>query len=162
MRRVLLASLVICMLALLSTLSISVHATPPTSAWGTWTYILKPGYPVVTKVADGNTFKYGEESGTWTGTFEGTSDDAFTLVMHPEGFVTCEGRIHFTGSVNDASGELFILFVGKRTWSPPGPWSGQWVIISGTGYLANLHGQGTWSGPPFNLAYSGQIHFDPA
>ena len=41
---------------------------------------------------------------------------------------------------------------------------GPWVIISGTGGLVGLHGQGTWwhSGIGFaNLEYAGQVHFDP-
>jgi hypothetical protein len=41
---------------------------------------------------------------------------------------------------------------------------GTWVIISGTGGLVNLHGQGTWwhSSTGFSgLEYEGQVHFDP-
>jgi hypothetical protein len=46
-----------------------------------------------------------------------------------------------------------------------GAWNleGTWVIIGGTGGLAGLHGQGTWShtaGIP-GLQYEGQVHFDP-
>jgi hypothetical protein len=40
---------------------------------------------------------------------------------------------------------------------------GSWIIISGTGQLANLHGHGTFSstgGFP-QIAYEGQIHFSP-
>ena len=36
--------------------------------------------------------------------------------------------------------------------------------ISGTGELANLHGQGTWEGPGFPISgidFWGKIHFDP-
>jgi len=171
MRKVLLASLVICMLALLSTLSISVHATPPTPASGTWTY--EPTVEI-TKVADGNMFMSGDEVSTYQyGTFVGTSYDVFTAVVHPSGFVTCEGLISFSGTVgeNGESGTMVILFVGKQS-AETGLWSGQWVILSGTEGLANLHGQGTWGGPGFpnhlvnpgepDLWYSGQIHFDPA
>jgi len=44
----------------------------------------------------------------------------------------------------------------------PGALKGTWVIVSGTGELANLHGQGKWTnlgGPEYG--YEGQIHFDP-
>jgi len=156
------AALLMCIVALLSTLSTAVHATPPTTASGDWKYTLKPGFPVITKVADGNTFKYGEEWGTWDGTFVGTSDDVFTVVVHPSGFVTCQGLIDFDGKVMpmDKSGTLVIRFVGKKNLTT-GLWSGEWVILSGTDELASLCGQGTWWGPSLDLDYSGQIHFEP-
>ena len=41
---------------------------------------------------------------------------------------------------------------------------GTWVILSGSGDLTNIHGQGTWwhsrTGPN-GLQYEGQIHFEP-
>jgi hypothetical protein len=159
MKKTLLAPLLVCIVALLFTLPTAVHATLPKPASGDWKYALKPGFPIVTKVADGNTFKYGEESGTWTGAFIGTSNDVFALVMHPEGFVTCQGLIAFTGTVDGKSGTLTILFVGKRTLST-GLWYGQWVILGGTDALAGLHGQGNWWGPPLDLDYAGVIHFN--
>jgi hypothetical protein len=154
-----LSALLVCLVALLTVLMIpAVQATPPEPASGSWTYIVD--LIEITKVAGGNTFKYGEETGTWTGTFVGTSFDFFELIVHPSGFVTCQGLIDFTGTVNGESGTMIIKFIGKKTGDPM-LWSGTWVIISGTGGLANLHGRGTWEGPSFNLDYSGQIHFEP-
>jgi len=157
MRKVLLATLVICMLALLSTLSMSVHATPPATAYGRWTY--KPTF--ISRWADGNEFRYGEEVSTWTESFDGISHDVFTVVIHPSGFRNVKGLISFVGSVNGKSGTMVISFVGEGT-PPPVTWSGHWVILSGTDGLENLRGQGTWWGPPTNVEYLGQIHFDPA
>ncbi len=155
-----LSALLVCLVALLPVLMIpAVQATPPEPASGSWTYIVD--LIEITKVAGGNTFKYGEETGTWTGTFVGTSFDFFELVVHPSGYVTCQGQISFTGTVNgDKTGTMVILFVGKKNLDI-GLWSGKWVILGGTGDLAYLHGQGTWEGPSFNLDYSGQIHFEP-
>lgn len=135
------------------------YAMPPEPASGTWTYVLT--HLEVTKEAGDNIFRYGEEIGTWHGTFEGTSEDYFELVVHPKGFVTCQGRIDFEGSVNGRSGTMVILFVGKKNLET-GLWSGKWVILNGAGDLVNLRGHGTWDGPSFSLEYAGQIHFDPA
>jgi len=162
MRKMLPAALLMCMVALLSTLSLpAVHATPPTTASGTWTYKPKP---IHIREADGNTFRYGEENSTWTGTFVGKSYDVFKVVVHPSGFLNVEGLINFDGTVNDKSGSLVIRFVGKKT-GVPFEWSGQWVILSGEDELENLRGQGTWWGPGFpdpkGLEYSGNIHFEP-
>ena len=153
------STFLMCTVALLTMSLIPiVYATSPEPASGKWTYVVH--LIEITKTANGNIFKYGEETGTWTGTFEGTSSDYFELVVHPKGFVTCQGRIDFEGTVNGESGTMIILFVGKKNLAA-GLWSGKWVIIGGTGGLANLQGRGTWNGPSFNLDYSGMIHFKP-
>lgn len=152
---------------LISTLMIPVVlATPPDSVSGDWFYT--PYMVEITKVAGGNIFKYGEEDGIWVGGFDGISEDSFNVVVHPSGFVTCTGQINFDGTVNGESGTMVILFVGKKNLETM-LWSGKWVIIGGTGDLANLKGQGTWEGPgwtgppgPGELSYEGKIHFDPS
>ena len=143
---------------LMSVPAVLIHATPRETASGSWTYVVTS--IEVTKNANGNIFKYGEEIGTWTGTFEGTSFDYFEVVVHPKGFVTCQGRIAFDGSVNGESGTMDILFVGKKDLAA-GLWSGKWVILGGAGGLTNLQGRGTWEGPSLNLDYEGWIHFNP-
>ena len=153
------SALLVCLVSLLPILIPAICATPSEPASGTWEYTVT--LLEDTKVAGGNLFRYGEEIGTWTGTFEGTSEDYFELVVHPSGFVTCQGQINFDGIVKGKSGTMVILFVGKKNLEI-GLWSGKWVILSGTGDLANLRGKGTWEGPSFNLDYSGQIHFEPS
>jgi hypothetical protein len=167
MRKMLLTPLIVCMVALLSLLFMPVHATKPIPASGIWTYTF-PSTFIETREADGNTFIYADEDGLWhDGTFLGTSYDVFTVVVHPSGFWNVRGLSFFDGTVDGKEGSLVILFVGKKT-GEPFLWSGQWVILSGTGELADLHGQGTWWGPgalepwvPGDLEYSGQIHFKP-
>jgi len=157
MRKMLSAGLLVCLVALLSTLSTAVHATPPTPASGDWTYTPRI---IDERWADGNLFRYGEEDSVWHGTFEGESDDVFTVVIHPSGFRNVKGLIYFDGAVNGEEGTLVIRFVGEGT-PPPVTWSGQWVILRGTGELENLRGQGIWWGPPRDVDYLGQIHFEP-
>jgi hypothetical protein len=152
---------------LLSTLLIpAAHATKPEPVSGDWFYT--PYMVEITKVVGGNTFKYGEENGIWGGNFDGTSTDSFNVIVHPSGFVTCQGEINFEGTVNGEIGTMVILFIGKKDLST-GLWSGKWVIIGGTDDLANLNGHGTWEGPgwtggpdPGELIYEGMIHFDPS
>lgn len=152
-------TLLVYSVTLLSALLIpAIYASPPVPVSGEWTYAVTLYEEV--KDANGNTFKYGEEIGTWTGTFEGTSFDYFELVIHPNGFVTCQGRIAFTGSVDGKSGTMEILFVGKKDLTV-NLWSGKWVILGSAGELTGLKGHGTWEGPSFDLDYEGYMHFNP-
>ena len=167
MRKMLSAALLMCIVALL-TLSTPVHATPPETVEGTFDYTFE-----VTDMweADGNTFLYATEWETWVGDFKGTAVAVFRVGMFSAGFWNVWLRSTFTGTVDGESGTMVIQLVGKRPMEPePGDWYGQWVILSGTEGLANLHGQGTWGGPGFegleipgerpDIWYEGEIHFD--
>lgn len=72
-----------------------------------------------------------------------------TVLGVPGGFTM---RLQATGYGNNLKGPAYYDLEGT------------WVIISGTGDLANLHGQGTWwhsrTGAT-GLEYEGQVHFDP-
>jgi len=152
--------------ALLSTLSVPVYAGPPEHAEGLWQYI--PSIESV-RVADGNTFLDTSEVGQWTGTFSGVSTEKGKVVRYSSGHVSFKGAVSFIGKVGDKSGTLEMLAVGSKP-DLSSEWEGIWVIISGTGDLATLHGQGTWWGPGWSSAnptdwgdiyYSGEIHFEP-
>ena len=68
-----------------------------------------------------------------------------------------------TGTVDGKSG-TFTMHLEAKGSTPvaPGAIEGTWVIISGTDGLSSLHGQGTWWNiGSAQLAYEGQIHFDP-
>ena len=164
MRKMLSAALLMCIVALLSTLSTAVHATPPIPASGTFDYDFE-----VTDMreADGNTFIYATEWEAWVGDFEGTAVAVFRVELFSAGFWNVWLRSTFTGTVLGREGTMVVQLVGKRPMEPePGWWFGEWVILSGTGELANLRGQGTWWGPGFgavgpDIYYSGNIHFKP-
>lgn len=70
--------------------------------------------------------------------------------------------IEFTGEVNGSEGSLTMKALGKQDSDTCEPsdatWFGTGVIIGGTGELAGLHGNGTWTGPSFDLDYAGRIH----
>jgi len=175
MRKMLLAALLMSTVGLLSALWIpAVNATKPTDVEGYFDY-----YYAITgmREADGNTFLYATEWETWEGDFEGTAEAVFRVGIFSSGFWNVWLRSEFTGTVDGKSGTLVIQLVGKKPLDED--WHGQWVIISGTGELANLHGRGTWWGPGYedynangepdagdvpgareDIWYSGKIHFD--
>jgi hypothetical protein len=86
----------------------------------------------------------------WTGSFEGISIADGRWILHKDH--RSPWNIHtLQAEIDGKSGTLIIKIAGHN-----------WRIISGTGDLANLHGQGTtWriEGPVFG--YEGQAHFDP-
>ena len=162
MRKMLLSPLVVCMVALLSMLPIPVHATPPIPVEGTFDYTFEI---TSERWADGHWFITATEWETWEGDFAGLSVAIFRVgwFNFPEGPLNVWLRSNFEGTVMGREGTLVIQLVGWRYL--PEDWYGQWVIISGTGGLANLRGQGTWWGPGFgaegpDIFYLGQIHFD--
>ena len=162
MRKKLLTLLVVCIVALLSALSMpGVYATRPIAVSGSFDYtftITSERWP------DDHYIFEATEWETWIGDFEGTAVSFFRVVWFkfPTGPLNVWLRSDFEGTVDGKEGTLVIQLVG---WSHQGNWDGQWVIISGTGELENLHGKGVWGGPGFGASgpdiwYSGQIHFD--
>ena len=150
--------------------AVPVSAGPKVEASGSWTY--SPTFVSPTEFRGQNAFLYGTDNGTWEGTFTGTHEEEFDVVCHLKGgFSFYKGEITFTGTVEDETGALrFGTMVIKTNAkvdavSPDcGPifdtdWHGHWVIIGGTGDLANVHGHGTLTGPSGTLRYEGQIHF---
>jgi hypothetical protein len=164
MKRRLLVPLVLCALVLGVTPAV---AGPPEEAAGDWTYVVDPS-GITFREAGNSLFISATEVSTFTGTFVGTSADEFVVVCHQKGpdsvmnFV--KGTVEFTGEVAGRAGDLTMKFRGKQdstTCNPSGAiWYGTWVILGGTGELADLHGNGEWSGPSFDLDYTGHIHFD--
>ena len=143
------------------------QASKPISASGTWSWITPSTYFDVSKVANGKTFISADADEVFTGTFDGTAYDVFTMTIHSKGFITGRGRTLFTGIVLGKSGTLRIQWVGN-TKNDEGMWWFVWIILSGTGELANLHGQGTCWGPGpagpgvwGGVDYTGNIFFAP-
>jgi hypothetical protein len=143
---------------------VPVQAGPPEGASGLWQY--KP-YILEAREAGGNTFLKTFEEGLWTGTFHGTSTEDGKVVIHRTGAWSFNAIVSFQGEVHGKSGTLEMSVVGK---APDGTsdWQGKWVILSGTGELATLRGQGTWWGPGApepetwgDIYYAGKIHFEP-
>jgi hypothetical protein len=177
MRKMLSATLLMCIVALLSVLfTPTVLATKPTYVSGSLAY--DPTI-VGSKLADGNLHLETTEEGVWSGGLVGESwDEPCRVVIHKVVF-DAEGNPESwnfrrytaistfeTATVGSKSGGLVMRLHGKDS-GPGTDWLGKWVILSGTGELANLHGQGTWWGPGFppgipeeTIFYEGRIHFE--
>ncbi len=151
--------------AILAMVSVPVLAGPPTAAEGLWQY--KPTIDGI-READGNTFLKTSEEGKWTGTFTGDSTEDGHVVIYSTGFWSFRATVSFSQvTVDEKSGTLEMRVVGSRP-DAGSDWQGFWVILSGTGELATLRGQGTWWGPGApgpgewgDIYYGGQIHFEP-
>ena len=157
-----------CMVALLSTLWMPVvHATRPTTGSG-WFDQLIPEEGGEVRVAGGNTIVHvWGGGGTLFGIFEGIWIHDEWMVVHPSGKATLHGvwdtpeGVTFNGVY---SGTVHVRYWGTVNLAT-GVFQGKWVILSGTGDLANLRGQGTvWFDPaidPNYVHYTVQYHFDP-
>ncbi len=107
------------------------------------------------RTADGNLIITQTISQTLMGTFTGTASQQATTVVHPTGAANFFGAETCTCTVAGKTGSLVFGFSG--TSAPNGSFEGQFVIVSGTGDLANLNGRGTIQSPG---TYTGVIHFD--
>jgi hypothetical protein len=132
-------------------------------AEGRWTYepeVIAEWNETLEGDAIGFVYVIGHETGTWTGPFEGSSYDVFLLKDYRPEEDKVElpyGEISFEGSVNGKKGTLIIDFApGEKV---EGEWSGEWEILSGTGGLKKLRGEGRWEGPSRDLDYWGEIYF---
>jgi hypothetical protein len=136
-----------------------VHATPLIMATGT---VTAGAFTLTgTRTADGNTFLTGGfDKDVFTGTFDGTAPNVLRLVLNPSG-LNVQLYFTFTGTVNGESGTCIIKFQGNGEGIGM-PIKGKWVILSGTGGLANLHGELSVEGiAGAVLTYTGRIHFNP-
>lgn len=157
---------VLAMLAVLSLLAVPAIAGPPEQAEGLWQY--QP-FILSSQEIGCKTILTTFENGLWTGTFTGTSTENGKVVIRCSGEVTFKALVTFQGSVAGRSGTMWMKVVGSKP-DARGEWQGSFVILKGTGDLANLRGQGTWWGPGYNpefpdewgdIYYAGNIHFEP-
>ena len=151
--------LIVCLLAFAVTLSIPlVHATKPTQVSGT---IVALGFTVTgMRLADGNTIVTMIETESLAGDLIGTAVAEVREVIHASGRVEGQALSTITGTAMGKSGTVVLRYVMTGTYG--GTFSGEWVILSGTGDLANLRGQGSVTADTSagTGTYSGQIHFE--
>jgi hypothetical protein len=156
---------VLTLIMVLSALAMPAYAAGPTPVSGTFDYSF-----VVddTRSANGNTFLYATEWEEWAGDFSGQGEATFRVQVFPSGDMNVWLRSEFQGTVTGVEAgdddKMIIQLVGEKPFGED--WSGQWVIIGGTGALAQVRGQGTWGGPGFGpvtpmIWYNGQIQIVP-
>ena len=159
-------SLIIILLAL-SLIAIPAFAGNPQDASGTWYY--KPSQPPEERLAGGNLHMKIVDEGYWEGTFSGDSTDHGFVIIHPNGRWTYQGWVMLDPiTVDGKTGSLEMRVNGSRP-DAFSEWTGKWVILSGSGELENLRGQGKWWGPGWQgdpavygvIPYDGNYHFSP-
>jgi hypothetical protein len=100
--------------------------------------------------------------GMFVGDIAGSYTSESRWVRHNVGAPDVWTNVHAVDTISpatvmDKTGTLTFMLNGKAGEG------GNWVVIGGTGELANLHGQGTFA-PGANAAvvnYEGQLQFDP-
>ena len=137
----------------------SAQGTPPTTASG---FIAGTSFTFTSiSFADNNTIYTVTVTTLLTGTLAGTGVDYATLVVHRDGSFNAQHLSTCSCTFAGQSGTLNSILNLKCSMTTKVA-SGQWTILSGTGALARLHGQGTLNGAPFVGAnYSLEVHFDP-
>jgi hypothetical protein len=164
--------LLVCVtVALAVALAPAAGAAPPgstTAVSGHWTWI-NNSY-TVTDLDTGEQLFAGDEYGTWTGTFKGTSYDVFEMTFAPPLAVTGEetewgpawGTLtaSFTGTMGGKNGRATMYFTireAANSWVM----TGTWTILSGTKALKHVSGSGTWVSSGFDSSadYSGTLRW---
>jgi hypothetical protein len=139
------------------------YATKPTI--GTGTVTLVSSTPIgSSRTAGGNTITTLKNTFHLTGALTGTAVALERDVTHAssdKSFTTFQGEANFTSSNGEASsGTLVIHYVGINNGTVI---HGQFVAGSGTGSMADFHGQGEFSGKAgMALNYTLKWHIDPA
>ncbi len=132
-------------------------ATTSTSVSGTFT---GTGFHVIsTKTAGPNTFVTAMSTFALTGGFSGSAIATATTLTTAKGLAVDVGeRATFTGTVNGVSGTVVFRITGN---SAGGTFHGHFTILSGTGGLANLRGEGSFVLTSMSGGtYTAQVHFD--
>lgn len=166
-------------LILVMTLASAASATRPGTAKnvsGTWAWVYTNR--IFTLMPTGDMIVDGTDTGTWTGTFEGSSDEVFRATRTPPfgafvvggtwGDVWGALTVTFTGRVDGKRGSMTMWVTYHRPANSQAPadglgMSGTWTILSGTEALKNVSGNGTWvsaADGASSAPYEGTITWD--
>jgi hypothetical protein len=140
-------------------LTVTAAAAPPSTVSGTGTVTSTTA--TVVRVADGNTFLAGHDTGAIAGSFTGTWETEYTIIVHSSGLVhVVDGTFTCTCLVAGRSGSFTIQFEGPV--SPSGVLLLHGPTTSATGGLAGLHSYVTVEAAfGVGFTYSGTAHFAP-
>jgi hypothetical protein len=147
--------------ASLATMGLASTALATAPATGTGGFApVGPPVTISSRSADGNTIVTQIQTFNDTGVISGTETDKVTFTFHADGTFTLRADVAFTGTVAGQPGTLTQRFQGTGN---PVSFQGQIETLSGTGDLANLHGEGTFQGSPTTGVgtYVFHYHFDP-
>jgi hypothetical protein len=138
-------------------------ASTPVAVTGTFFFVAAP-VPSDFGTADGNTFvTLFFPAGVLTGDITGTFTEQLRTVTHSDGFQNVHGNATCTCAVAGRTGVLVFDNIAGTT-NPSGV-SNAHFVLSGSGGLAGLHGQGTAIVTPTPQGplgvYTAQYSFSP-
>ena len=147
------------------------YTTPPTEGSGTFDMSIPDVFPPDIRFAGKNMIVHAwGGGGELFGIFKGTWIHDERAVVHPSGMVTLNGvwdtpdGVTFNGLGGTLEDTVHVRY--SATVSVTGVMHGRFVIISGTGELENLRGQGTIlfdpAIDPVLVYYTIRYHFDPS
>jgi len=102
-----------------------------------------------TYIDGGRMLKDAYEEEIWVGDIVGTATAPFRVSVNPDGTMNAWLLAEFEGTIlGEYEGTLVMMSLYTRH-SKNTHWSGEWIIMSGTGDFENVQGYGTAWGPGF-------------
>jgi hypothetical protein len=156
-RRVFAVSLAAIALSFVFPFAASASAPIHTTASGT----LLSHTQTLIRSADGNFFFNAVDVVVLTGGVTGTATDTYTLTAHPDGSITGHGIETCSAcTIGGQTGGYTEVF--SFTATPNfATFAGQFAILSGSGGLSGLRGEGTFQGAGFSETIDLSYHFEP-
>jgi hypothetical protein len=134
-------------------------ATTPSGGSGTFTFAAAPTQP--SRTAGGNTFLTLSGTEAISGAITGAATVDFTQVIHSSGEANSNGLITCTCVIGTSSGTVVFRFEGSGAFTAADPFAGQFTVLSASGGLSGLRGDGTFSAIDGGGTYTFRWHFDP-
>ncbi len=112
--------------------------------------------------ADGNLTFSAVDVVAFSGGITGTATDTYTFTVHPEGSITGHGIETCSAcTIGGRTGGYTENFSFTAT-SNFASFEGQFAVLSGSGGLDGLRGEGTFQGAGFSETINLNYHFEPA
>jgi hypothetical protein len=134
-----------------STSSATVPTPSPSAvASGSFTYVLTSSTHIGT--AGGDSFDLQVSSITWVGGVTGVASDTETVVTRADGSMNGDGtEVCGSCTIGDRTGSYIAAY--SYAVSVAGVVAGHLTFTSGSGGLAGLHGEGTFTGGTYSYNY---------
>jgi hypothetical protein len=111
--------------------------------------------------AGGNTFLTFTQEMTLSGGVTGSLTESARLELHPDGSGNDQARLTGTWTVDGKTGDVSVIASLSIEPNRPTPAAGHFIIVSATGGLAGLHGEGTVTPGSTGAALIAYLSFDP-
>jgi hypothetical protein len=134
-------------------------ASSPIHATASGTLLSHTQTPI--RSADGNLTFSAVDIVTFSGGETGTATDTYTFTAHPDGSITGHGTETCSAcTIGGRTGGYTEVFSFTAT-ANFATFAGQFALVSGSGELAGLRGEGTFQGAGFTETINLNYHFEP-